>query len=64
MAAERLNTFMKKAVRDDLIKPARVGRDKVEVSYLQYADATLFAVEGNVENARALKYSVDSKELR
>lgn len=34
--------LVKKAVRDELIKLATVGRDKVEVSHLQYVDDTIF----------------------
>lgn len=54
--AEGFNVLMMKAVREGLIKPSVVGRNKVEISHLQYADDTLFVVEGNVENAKALKW--------
>lgn len=55
LAAECLNLLTKRAIRDGLLKPVIVGRDEVEVSHIQYADDTLFVVEGSTDNAVALK---------
>lgn len=63
VAAEGLNTIMKRAINEGLLKPSVVGRDKVEVSLIQYADDTLFVVEGSSENAMALKRLVKIFEL-
>lgn len=45
----------KRAIREGLLVPARVGKDKVEISHVQYADDTVFVVEGDLDNAAALK---------
>lgn len=55
--------MMKKAVRDGEVQPAKIGRDKVEVSHLQYTDDTLFVVSGDVENARAVKQLLEEFEV-
>lgn len=54
-AAEGLNLLVKKAVKEGLFKAATVGREMVEISHLQYADDTIFSVQGSEENAKALK---------
>lgn len=54
---------MKKAIKEGLIKPATIGREKVEVSILQYVDDTMFVVEGSVENAEALKWMLKNFEV-
>lgn len=56
IVAEALNILMNRAVQAGLIKPAEVGRDKVRVSHIQYADNTVFVVEGSKENALAIKW--------
>lgn len=48
---------------EGLITGAEVGRDKIVVSHLQYADDTIFAVEGNVENAKAIKQLLCNFEI-
>ncbi|KAL6586447.1 hypothetical protein OROMI_001435 [Orobanche minor] len=55
VAAEGLNILTRMAVRDGLLAGAVIGRDKVVVSHLQYADDTLFSIEGNETNARAVR---------
>lgn len=55
VAAEGMNLLVKNAINEGLIKAATVGRNKVKVSHLQYADDTIFTIEGSMENARALK---------
>lgn len=62
VAAEGLNALMKKVVKDGLIKPAAMRMDKVVVSHLQYADDTLFAVQGNVEDERSLRWLLKNFE--
>lgn len=47
---------MKKVVKEGLIKAASVGKNKVKISHLQYADDTIFVVDRGVENVRALKW--------
>lgn len=37
------------------MEAASVGRDKLEVSHLQYVDDTIFAVKGSLVNAIAIK---------
>lgn len=56
IVAEALNVLMNRAVQAGLIKPVVVGRDKVKVSHIQYADDTVFIVEGSIENALAIKW--------
>lgn len=55
VAAEGLNLMTKRAIGEGLLKPVVVGKDKVEISLIQYADDTLFVVEGSLENAVVLK---------
>lgn len=56
VAAEGLNLLIHKAIIEGLLKAVAVGREKVEVSHLQYADDTIFTVKGTMENARAIKF--------
>lgn len=39
-----------------MIRGVEVGHDKVLVSHLQYADDTLFVLDGTEDNARAIKW--------
>lgn len=62
VAAEGLNLMVKKAIAEGTLKAAKVGKDKVVVSHLQYADDTIFTLEGSVDNARALKQLLQNFE--
>lgn len=55
IAAEDLNLLTKRAISEGLLTAVHVGRNKVEISHLQYADDTLFVVDGKLENTVALK---------
>lgn len=63
VAAEGLNLLAKRAVNRGLLKAAKVGRERVEVSHIQYADDTTFMVEGSKENAEALRWLLKNFEL-
>lgn len=52
IAAEGLNLLTRRAVKEGLLKGAVVGSDKVVISNLQYADDTLFSIEGNEDNTK------------
>ncbi|KAL6565665.1 hypothetical protein OROHE_004720 [Orobanche hederae] len=47
---------MMKAIKEGLVTAPSVGRNKVEISLLQYADDTIFAVKGTADNARAVNW--------
>lgn len=47
VAAEGLNLLTKKVVTEGLLKAVAVGKDKVKISHIQYADDTMFVVEGS-----------------
>lgn len=42
---------MKKATREGLLQSVTVGSSGLRVSHLQYADDTLFVLNGSLENA-------------
>lgn len=63
VAAEGLNLLTKRAIKEGLIKPTLVGRNKVEVSLIQYADNTVFVGEGSKENAVAIKWLLRNFKL-
>lgn len=63
VAAEGLNLLAKKAVSEGLLDAAKVGREGVVVSHIQYADDTLFIVDGSEENAEAVKWILKSFEV-
>ncbi|XP_071739104.1 uncharacterized mitochondrial protein AtMg01250-like [Rutidosis leptorrhynchoides] len=54
LAAEGLNILTKAAVDRGLFRGVEIGRDKVVVSHLQYADDTMFLGEWSTTNARNL----------
>ncbi|GJW89767.1 reverse transcriptase domain, reverse transcriptase zinc-binding domain protein [Tanacetum coccineum] len=54
LAPKRLNAIVNEAVEKGIFRGVRDGSDQVMVSYLQYADDTIFFGEWNTENARAL----------
>ncbi|KAL6525382.1 hypothetical protein OROHE_015689 [Orobanche hederae] len=55
IATEGLNLLMNRAVDRGIIRPAKVGRDGVCISHLQYADDTIFIIDGAEENARSIR---------
>lgn len=63
VVAEGLNVLTKRAIREGLLQAAQLGRDKVAISHIQYTDDTAFVVEGNKENAVALKWLLKNFEL-
>lgn len=63
VAAEGLNMLVKRAVERGLVRAAEVGRNKVRVSHIQYADDTLFIVDGMKENAVAIRRLLNNFEL-
>lgn len=63
VAVEGLNLLAKKAIREGLIVPAKVGREKVEISHIQYAVDTIFAVEGSEENAAGVRWLLKCFEV-
>ncbi|KAL8491934.1 hypothetical protein ACS0TY_023510 [Phlomoides rotata] len=46
-----------------LLEGATVGKDKIMISHLQYADDTVFACSGKSENLRTIKYILRNFEL-
>lgn len=52
-----------RAVERGLLKTAEVGRNKVKISHIQYADDTLFITEGGIEKAKAIKWILKNFEL-
>ncbi|XP_071727876.1 uncharacterized protein [Rutidosis leptorrhynchoides] len=54
IAAEGLNWLTKAAVSNNLFKGAEVGRNKIPISLLQYADDTIFFGKWNVENTESV----------
>lgn len=63
IVAEGLNLLMSRACSEGLIRGVEVGYDKVIVSHLQYADDTLFVLDGTEENVRALKWMMQYFEI-
>lgn len=63
IAAEGLSVLTHKAIEDGLLKGVEVGRDKVKVSIIQYADDTIFAIDGTKDNVDALKRLLKDFEL-
>ncbi|XP_071700548.1 uncharacterized protein [Rutidosis leptorrhynchoides] len=62
IAAEGLNILTKKAVERGMYKGVEVGKDKVVISHLQYADDTIFFGEWSRRNARNLMYLLECFE--
>lgn len=55
IAAEGLNLIINRAVREGLMGAIHIGIDKIQISHLQYADDTVFIVDGTRENALVIK---------
>jgi len=55
IVAEGLSGLMKEAIEKKIYTGFAVGRDKVDVSILQYADDTIFFGKASMENTKAIK---------
>ncbi|XP_071718492.1 uncharacterized mitochondrial protein AtMg01250-like [Rutidosis leptorrhynchoides] len=54
IVAEGFNMLMKRAIESSLYKGLVIGKDKVKLTHLQYADDTVFFEEWNKSNLRNL----------
>ena len=63
IVAEGLNGLMREAVDRKFYTGFSVGRDKVDVTILQYADDTIFFGEASMENIKAIKTILRTFEL-
>lgn len=63
IVAEGLSLLMKKATSDGLLNAAEVGHQGLKVSHIQYAENTVFIVEGCKESAEAIKEIFKQFEL-
>ncbi|XP_071719242.1 uncharacterized protein [Rutidosis leptorrhynchoides] len=63
LAAKGLNILTKAAVDRGLFKGIEIGKDKIMVSHLQYADDTMFFSEWSKSNARNLINILKCSEL-
>lgn len=55
IVAEGLSIFVDKAIWSNMLKVVEVGRDKVKISHLQYADVTIFMCPFQMGNIKAIK---------
>ncbi|XP_057779790.1 uncharacterized protein LOC130998388 [Salvia miltiorrhiza] len=51
----RLNEFIERAAERQFLVPANIGKDKVPISHLQYADDTIFLLEVDDRNMESVK---------
>ncbi|CAL0325061.1 unnamed protein product [Lupinus luteus] len=63
IVGEGLDGIMRSVVSKQIFKGYSVGKDKVVISHLQYADDTLLIGEESVDNVLALKYILKCFEL-
>ena len=63
IVAEGLSCLMTKAIEGGLYKGFLVGKKKVEVSLLQYADDTIFLGEATLANVRTIKAILRAFEM-
>lgn len=63
VAAEGVSLLAKRAVERGLMRAAEIGRNKVQITHLQYADDMMFIVDGTKENALAIKRLLYNFEL-
>ncbi|XP_071687738.1 secreted RxLR effector protein 78-like [Rutidosis leptorrhynchoides] len=54
LAAEGLNVLTKSVVASNSFKGVEIGRDKIPISHIQYADDTIFFGEWSIDNIRNL----------
>lgn len=52
-----------RAVDRGLLKAAVIGRNRVQISHIQFADDTMFILDGDVENAKAIRMLLNNFEL-
>ncbi|XP_057790861.1 uncharacterized protein LOC131007971 [Salvia miltiorrhiza] len=55
IVAEGLHEFIERAVERQLLFPVKIGKDKVSISHLQYADDTIFLFEAYDRNVECVK---------
>lgn len=55
LVAEGLSLLTQRAVEEGLLKPVVIGKKKVFISHLQYADDTVFLCNGKLENLKVIK---------
>ena len=55
IVAEGLAGLVRKAVKEDLLRGIKVGRDEVDCSLLQFADDTVFLCEDSFSNVFTIK---------
>lgn len=63
LVAEGLSILVNRAVDFGILEAAEVGRDKVRVSHLQYADDTVFVSSGKESNSWAMKWILRNFEI-
>ena len=63
IVAEGLNRLMRQSVEKNLFRGFPVGRNKVDISILQYVDDTIFFGEASMENTKAIKSILRTFEL-
>lgn len=63
IAAEGLSLLTKRAILEGLLQVSFVGSQGLQVSHIQYADDTLFVVDGSRGNAEAIKWLLKNFEL-
>lgn len=63
VAAEGLNLLVRRAVEMEMLVAAQIGRDKIRVSHIQYANDTMFIVEGVKNNVKAIRWILKIFEL-
>lgn len=63
MATEGLNLLVRRAVEREMLMATQIGRDKIRVSHVQYANDTMFIVEGVKNNVKAIRWILKIFEL-
>ena len=63
LVAEGLTGLMREAVSQNCFRSLLVGKNKVPVDVLQYADDTVFFGEASMENVRAVKVILKRFEM-
>ncbi|XP_057793013.1 uncharacterized protein LOC131009615 [Salvia miltiorrhiza] len=53
--AEGLNALVERAIARELLVPAKIGNDKIQLALLQYADDTIFIVDPEERNVTAMR---------
>lgn len=63
IVAESLNILVTKAVEENLFETAEMGKNKIKVSLLQYADDTIFIGSASRENSWAMIHILRNFEI-